>query len=129
MHYQTHTVPAEACVCPRVSLVSWRSCISCVSCVRVSCISRGCSCPSICVMTAPTTGSIMAVDAVLLIHIDMNHVGSMKPSINLRVTSQREVSRIRADISSPLNRVPISDKLTYYDLIIPCILICNTLYL
>ena len=28
-------------------------------------------------------GSIMAVAAVLLIHMDRNHVGNMKPNINL----------------------------------------------
>ena len=34
--------------------------------------------------TASTTGIIMAVVAVLLIHMDKNHVGSMKPIISLQ---------------------------------------------
>ena len=34
-------------------------------------------------MTAWMMGSIMAVAAVLLIHIDKNHVGIISPTINL----------------------------------------------
>ena len=34
--------------------------------------------------TAVATGNIMAVVAVLLIHMDRNHVGNMKPNINLQ---------------------------------------------
>ena len=35
-------------------------------------------------MTAWIMGSIMAVAAVLLIHIDKNHVGIISPTINLQ---------------------------------------------
>jgi hypothetical protein len=37
----------------------------------------------ICDVTADTMGIIMAAAAVLLIHIERNHVGNMRPSIKL----------------------------------------------
>ncbi len=42
-------------------------------------------------MTASVMGSIMAVAAVLLTHIDRNHVGNMKPNSNL----QENVEQLR----------------------------------
>jgi hypothetical protein len=39
-------------------------------------------------------GIIMAVVAVLLIHMDRNHVGSIRPNINLKYRSQAMVTRV-----------------------------------
>ena len=41
-----------------------------------------------CDVTAPTIGIIMAAAAVLLIHMDKNQVGIMRPNINLEGTGQ-----------------------------------------
>ena len=41
-----------------------------------------------CDVTAPTIGIIMAAAAVLLIHMDKNQVGIMRPNINLEGTEQ-----------------------------------------
>lgn len=38
----------------------------------------------ICVATAVMMGTIIDVAAVLLIHIDKNHVGNIRPNINLK---------------------------------------------
>lgn len=49
---------------------------------------------SICCSTASTMGTIMAVVAVLLIHMERKAVTPMKPSISLQRRSRKESRRI-----------------------------------
>lgn len=78
------------CVCctyseKNIGALSCHACLSLLTLFIVSVDLQSLAMVSRCPMTASVMGNIMAVAAVLLTHIDRNHVGNIKPNSNLHI--------------------------------------------